>query len=530
MTMFQAIQGGAYGKYNLIPQGIYDTTKLDPSGTFFTQAYINALVASGNITLQFDVDDPAVIADVNKLKLLDIDIKNPPPPFNAAVGDGQANDTDIIQNILNSLKDNQKIIISDGTFCVKNLIIPNKSIIIEQRGLLKKITGGDNDYVVCSEGYAKDWDFAGAPFKYINPRIDGNNIATHGLILQTWNTTVETPSITKCVHGLVFSTVSRNNIQFATSTLVNNRILFPNISGNTGNGIYIKDPSRNKVTDMFIQKGFSFSNAIGIKLDSCAGTLIEGTHTYGNTTRGLEVSIGSLAFRIHSCYFEESESIALNDILANNFVNLKGNTINGRVRLYSYNVNVGIQSENNTFRTLNGKFVQTWGNSVVLSNNDTFQCSDPFTNVGGDGSGNSAAPNLFFVKNAISSVIGVNRIINGVVKSNKINTVSFGNSAPSSGSFTNGDKQENTSVSAGAYSGWYCVTSGIANNAAWAQNTAYTVGQQVNAGGRVYEVVTAGTSGTAAPTGTNASIIDGTVTWKYAGVLAVFKGYGLIQS
>ncbi|AKU43343.1 hypothetical protein CPT_Silence6 [Bacillus phage Silence] len=74
MTMFQAIQGGAYGPYNLIPQGIYDTTKLDPSGTFFTQSYINSLVSSGNITLNFDVDDAAVIADVadNKTKVISL--------------------------------------------------------------------------------------------------------------------------------------------------------------------------------------------------------------------------------------------------------------------------------------------------------------------------------------------------------------------------------------------------------------------------------------------------------------------------
>lgn len=54
---------------------------------------------------------------------------------------------------------------------------------------------------------------------------------------------------------------------------------------------------------------------------------------------------------------------------------------------------------------------------------------------------------------------------------------------------------------------------------AWATTTAYNVGDRVTSGtspARVYQCVGAGTSATA-PTGTGASIVDGTVTWRYLG-------------
>lgn len=54
---------------------------------------------------------------------------------------------------------------------------------------------------------------------------------------------------------------------------------------------------------------------------------------------------------------------------------------------------------------------------------------------------------------------------------------------------------------------------------AWAQSTAYVVGQQVSNVNGVYRATTAGTSsgsGTG-PTGTGAGITDGTAVWTYAG-------------
>ncbi|MET0996752.1 MAG: hypothetical protein ABWY20_23010, partial [Mycobacterium sp.] len=56
---------------------------------------------------------------------------------------------------------------------------------------------------------------------------------------------------------------------------------------------------------------------------------------------------------------------------------------------------------------------------------------------------------------------------------------------------------------------------------AWAQSTAYgSIGQHVNNSGRSYKVVTPGTSAASGtgPSGTGASITDGTVVWAYDGI------------
>jgi len=55
------------------------------------------------------------------------------------------------------------------------------------------------------------------------------------------------------------------------------------------------------------------------------------------------------------------------------------------------------------------------------------------------------------------------------------------------------------------------------SNPAWAPSTAYTSGAQVTASGNLYTCITAGTSGTTAPTGFGKSVTDGTVVWAYAG-------------
>ena len=60
----------------------------------------------------------------------------------------------------------------------------------------------------------------------------------------------------------------------------------------------------------------------------------------------------------------------------------------------------------------------------------------------------------------------------------------------------------------------------IAALTAWAQSTAYLVGDRRTANGNAYHCTVAGTSlgsGTG-PSGTGTAIVDGTATWRYLGV------------
>ena len=70
-----------------------------------------------------------------------------------------------------------------------------------------------------------------------------------------------------------------------------------------------------------------------------------------------------------------------------------------------------------------------------------------------------------------------------------------------------------------ANDGTTCHIQGLVSMA-WAQSTAYVVGQVVHVGDLAYRCVTAGTSagsGTG-PSGTGNGISDGSVTWNYAGI------------
>lgn len=100
---------------------------------------------------------------------------------------------------------------------------------------------------------------------------------------------------------------------------------------------------------------------------------------------------------------------------------------------------------------------------------------------------------------------------------------------PSKGIYKKGRVIDQADPVAGGSMGWVCTTGGAASKTAWTATTAYTVGSQVNANNKVYECTVAGTSGSTAPSHSTGTAVDGTVTWKYVDVLAVFKEFGLIS-
>lgn len=102
--------------------------------------------------------------------------------------------------------------------------------------------------------------------------------------------------------------------------------------------------------------------------------------------------------------------------------------------------------------------------------------------------------------------------------------------APIKGKYSLYRKIYNAAPSGGGKMGWVCTTAGTANSTAWVASTAYTVGKQVNVNNNVYECTVAGTSGTTAPSHTSGEAVDGTVTWKYIDLLAIFKGFGTIDA
>ena len=437
---------------------------VDPGGKILTEL-IAARSTFSSLGERLDIKEIAtekqLVDNLQNINSRALNVKFPPIPLTAAKGDGTTDDTQAIQNILNLLKSNQTLIIPDGIFRVRNLVIPNQwGVKIEFRGLLRAIEGGDTDYLVATENYVSNIAEAGQAITLINPRIDGNNIVKNGLVIQTWNTLIERPDIINCQNGLKITAETRNGTKFSSSTLVNNIINHPNIHNNSNYGIWVRDPDRNRVTDYFVLGGFSYSNKIGLYLESFAGALIEGVHTYANSERSIYISIISVGGRIANSYFEDTEAIDIADAIANQFITLQGNAINGAVRIYAGTENTGINSVGNIFKTAQGKFIQKWGSTTIYSTNDKFQAADPYVNIGNDGAGTSEAPNVFFVRNSNSSGIGLRRTIEGIVQFGRINTVEYGSGQPTAGTYRVGDKVIVRAPVADGYAEYICTQAG----------------------------------------------------------------------
>ncbi|MBV6736461.1 glycoside hydrolase family 55 protein [Priestia megaterium] len=343
-----------------------------------------------------------------------------------AKGDNVSDDTRPFQLALDSLNEGDTFIIPSGTYLVKNLIIPDKNYItLLFYGTIKAIRGGDKDYLISTYKYVNNIPEAGQPLKIINPRVDGNNIVTNGLVIQTWDTTIDSPEIFNCVNGLKITAETKSGIEFPTSTLVNVTVNNPKIRNNSSKGIWIRDPKRNRVTDYYITNGFLYSNKeYGIFADSCAGALIQGVHTYSNNT-GIGISIGSLAFRLHDCYIEDGNSVKFNDVSENVLVSIKGNIMKGDVNVYSSGKNCGIKGVGNTFLTKKGGYTQMWGGSIIYSTSDSFEVSNPYRVVGGSRMLNDSAPNKVYAQNCTSTVLEKGKIIQGVQQNNTLNAVSY---------------------------------------------------------------------------------------------------------
>jgi hypothetical protein len=103
-------------------------------------------------------------------------------------------------------------------------------------------------------------------------------------------------------------------------------------------------------------------------------------------------------------------------------------------------------------------------------------------------------------------------------------------SEPTFGVYSLGQVLYNSTPIPGGYIGWVCTKTGTANKNAWTANKLYSVNILVNSNGKVYKCTVGGTSGTIAPSHTSGSATDGSVTWEYVDILAVFKTFGLISS
>lgn len=345
---------------------------------------------------------------------------------------------------------------------VKNVVIPSTSniYIVGIGATIQAISGGDSDYLVASYKYVNNNAQADIPIRVEGITFDGAGITTNAFVCQNWNTTFRRCTFQNANNGLKVTAQTQNGTAFSSSTLVNNRYENCTFQSNTGHGLYIVDPSRNKVTDYFIIDCFSHGNGgWGFNLQSTAGALIDGNHLYGNTSGDIFVSIGSLGSRFTHNYCEDNPSLQFGDFNAVSVV-VSGNVFRGQV--YPYGTNPGLlHSIGNIYQGTNGYIYQNYGAVNVYSTGDTFDSSNPYQL-------HSGAPNKFYVKNSVSLGLGSGVILDGIQQLGSLTRkVSYGTSPPSSGTYAVDDIVYNinptvqgTSGSQYVVLGWICISAG----------------------------------------------------------------------
>ncbi|MBS4209144.1 right-handed parallel beta-helix repeat-containing protein [Bacillus sp. FJAT-50079] len=171
----------------------------------------------------------------------------------------------------------------------------------------------------------------------------------------------------------------------------------------------------------------------------------------------------------------------------------------------------------------------TVADSVQIIGN-TFIANHSMISVNADKSPN--IPLIFKDNHLLKSQINLHDfhlLLNNLID-NELDPYYTRNTEPTSGFYRLGQQIKNSSPKPGSYIGWVNTSEGMVNNIPWKPNTAYKVNALVNANGKVYKAMEAGTSGATAPSHTTGSALDGSVRWEYVNTLAAFKPFGQISN
>jgi hypothetical protein len=191
-----------------------------------------------------------------------------------------------------------------------------------------------------------------------------------------------------------------------------------------------------------------------------------------------------------------------------------------------------------TLRVFTENYLVLSNNTIVTRNNTGINTTGTITIEGVYRKGGTtlAIPKTTIVaqnNSKVNSNIIFTNNVNAQLEKNILGNTplpALASSEPAFGSYNIGQLFYNTSPIPGGYVGWVCTKAGIANNNPWTANKTYALNSLVNSNGKVYKSKTTGISGTTAPSHTSGTASDGSVTWEYVDVLAVFKPFGLISS
>jgi hypothetical protein len=174
--------------------------------------------------------------------------------------------------------------------------------------VLQQANGANLPYLLASDTYVSNANYAGLPFTISRLTIDcnssNNTAATNGLVLHSWQTTAEDLQILGCGgSGILVANATPNGTLLANG-LVNGVIENNYIDGSGVSGVYVAD-TQNAITDWRVDdNAIAGSGQDGIHLQNAAGWYIDGNHLYGDSDNGIYAS-RIFASSIQNNYIED---------------------------------------------------------------------------------------------------------------------------------------------------------------------------------------------------------------------------------
>ncbi|GAA0984053.1 hypothetical protein GCM10009555_057050 [Acrocarpospora macrocephala] len=221
-----------------------------------------------------------------------------------ATCNNSATDAATINSAISSSAVGDEIVI-DGPCSITATIVlsPSRSYRGDSRStVLKQANGANLAALMASAGWVNNTTTTDTPVSVRSLTLDGNkannSAATIGLVVRSWQTTIEDLQVLAFGgNGIRVTNESVNGTQI-TNTQVNGRIANVFVTGSDSSGIWVQD-SGNAVTDWYlVDNWIADSGADGIHLDNAAGWVVERNHVYGvannaiyaNRTFGTSVS------------------------------------------------------------------------------------------------------------------------------------------------------------------------------------------------------------------------------------------------
>lgn len=343
--------------------------------------------------------------------LLSYFILSTPEPANAArvqvTCTDSTSDAQTINNAILGSAEGDEIVI-DGPCLINQTIrlLGGRAYSGESRTgtSLTQAAGANLDQLMASDSYLDDAATTGKPLSIRSLKIDGNSqnntAATDGIVIRSWQSTIEDVLVTWTGgHGIRVTSVSDNGTTL-TNTQVNGNIENNFVWHTGGHGIYVEDPV-NSVTDWWLVGNWVSDAGIdSIHLENAAGWAIDRNHVYGSQQHGINAE-RLFATSISNNYIEPSFGQADNGI----FYGIRTTVQDGRPSTISGNrVRASEFDANSTYRYI-GVARVNFGTGVVSVTGNALRGAGTSTGTGLDyRKGSGTALEVTSTGNAVHNV------------------------------------------------------------------------------------------------------------------------------